>query len=620
MPVSGSQAAPPRQAGQTPQQPQQPPAQTQQPSFRTGTELVVVDVSVVGKDGTPVKGLQAEDFTVRIDGTPRRIASMKFVDQTAAEAAPLPTPGTVAPRPAAPRYSSNESGGGGRLILIVVDEGSIRFGGLRAAAESIDRLLAGFGPSDRIALVTMPGPRMLVDYTSDRARIAAAIKGVTGGAVPEAPAGGVYVSLNEAFLIERGDSTTYNEVVGRECDPQDRSCPVTVQMEAKRIVIDERNRTAEFVSGLRGFLVGLRSIDAPKLVVVFSEGFVSPEAPVELATVGPDAAEARAVIYALRLDRSMFDASRVRRGPITDTFGERQAQTASLDALTDTARGAAFEIIGSAENPFKRLAAEVSGYYLLGVEPEAADRNGQPHQIRVAVKQPGVTLRFRGNFTYRPVVTDEAKLFAGAISSPLSASDLPLRVITFNLADEDPAKVRVLVEAEVDRAQEQDSSAYVGFLLTDEKDKTVLTSGRRMTLSRAETGALSFVGTFSVPPGTYTMRFAAVHDGKVGSVEHHVAARLTPAGAAAGKPPVSPLLLGDLVVMPPLPAQKALTPPFESRVRGDRLVGFSQVYMDPRTKDERTFLFDVVKQEQGPALLSAPGSFDAAAKGRVRTV
>ncbi len=116
------------------------------------------------------------------------------------------------------------------------------------------------------------------------------------------------------------------------------------------------------------------------------------------------------------------------------------------------------------------------------------------------------------------------------------------------------------------------------------------------------------------------MRFAAVHDGQGGSVDHPVAAGLTPAGAATGKPPMSPVLLGDLVVMPPLAPEKPLMLPFEPRVRGDGLVGFTQVLIDHRARVEWKFLFDVVQQEQGAAILRARGTFDLSVKGRAGTV
>src|SRR5262245_6530956 len=53
---------------------------TPQSSFRTGIDLVYVDVSVLDSDRRPVRGLQAADFVVREDGRPRPIAAFSAVD------------------------------------------------------------------------------------------------------------------------------------------------------------------------------------------------------------------------------------------------------------------------------------------------------------------------------------------------------------------------------------------------------------------------------------------------------------------------------------------------------------------------------------------------------------
>jgi hypothetical protein len=64
-PSSGSPAGPPQAV--------QKPTPSEQPRFRASTDLVVVDVSAISRDGTPVRDLQPEDFTVRIDGGTDRV-------------------------------------------------------------------------------------------------------------------------------------------------------------------------------------------------------------------------------------------------------------------------------------------------------------------------------------------------------------------------------------------------------------------------------------------------------------------------------------------------------------------------------------------------------------------
>lgn len=587
-------------------------ADAQQPAFRATTDLVVVDVSVVGKDGEPVRGLQESDFAISIDGKPRRVRTLQFIDQSAALEPPEG-------RPLRP-VSSNAPEARGRLVLILVDEGSLGFGVLPAAAQSIEHLLAGFGPADKVGLVSLPGPRMRVDFTRDRAAIAAAIQQISGGAGASVRLQRVNVAVAEAFAIDRGDPAMIEQVVARECPPSDpmtqRICAQTVGMQAHAVMRNEQNRTSEFVSGLRALLQQLAAVDAPKLVFVLSQGFPDPDAPQAMAACAPFASAARATIFGLRLDRSMVDlSSRAGSAFLLTSNEERAWARASLDALTGAARGDTIEISGSADLPFARLARELSGYYLVGVESEPGDRDGRFHPIKVAVGRPGVTVRSRRGVVARPAVRDEKALVARALESPVTASDVPLRVSTFNLADDDPRRVRVLVVAEVDRQQVSDGQALVGLLFTDEHGKATGDAGRPMALPRAESGALMLIANSSLSPGSYTLKLAVAREGRVGSVEHPVEARLMQP-AVAGGDSASPLQLGELLVMTPASSQR-VAPGLDVRVQGDRVVSLAALGLAP-PHDCFSFVFEIARRESAGALVSTAGTVDPKPKGRAR--
>src|SRR5688572_19738546 len=59
------------------------------PTFRSGVELVTVDVTVLDRQGHPLKGLAPADFVVTVGGQPRRVVSAEFVDVTAARPDPV---------------------------------------------------------------------------------------------------------------------------------------------------------------------------------------------------------------------------------------------------------------------------------------------------------------------------------------------------------------------------------------------------------------------------------------------------------------------------------------------------------------------------------------------------
>src|SRR5688572_23639516 len=73
-------------------------APTLQPRFATKAELVLVDVSVLDRDGRPVADLKAQDFDLIVNGTPRPVHTAQFISTettraSAASAKTTPTSG-----------------------------------------------------------------------------------------------------------------------------------------------------------------------------------------------------------------------------------------------------------------------------------------------------------------------------------------------------------------------------------------------------------------------------------------------------------------------------------------------------------------------------------------------
>src|SRR5262245_28072228 len=134
------------------QDPQQP-----RPTFKSSVDVVPVDVSVVDRSGRPVTDLKASDFTLTVDGKPRRIASAQYIS--------LARPSDDAPQ-APLHFSSNESAAGGRLIAIVIDQGNIGAGSGKVAIDAAKRFVKDLNKSDRVALYTIPGAGPRIDFTS----------------------------------------------------------------------------------------------------------------------------------------------------------------------------------------------------------------------------------------------------------------------------------------------------------------------------------------------------------------------------------------------------------------------------------------------------------------------
>ena len=111
-------------AGQAQTPPAQEPA-PQGPTFRTGVDLIEVDVAVVDQKGQPVENLLPPDFLVKIDGQPRRVVSAEHVriDVEAAR--------REAADPFESLYTTNLKPMNGRQIVLAVDQLGIRFGAAR---------------------------------------------------------------------------------------------------------------------------------------------------------------------------------------------------------------------------------------------------------------------------------------------------------------------------------------------------------------------------------------------------------------------------------------------------------------------------------------------------------
>jgi hypothetical protein len=92
----------------------------QTPSFRSGVEVVTVDVGVVDRQGQPVRGLTPDDFVVTVAGQPRHVVTAEFIDRSAAKLAAAESQNAI--------ISSNEGGGAGRLFAFIVDQNSHELG------------------------------------------------------------------------------------------------------------------------------------------------------------------------------------------------------------------------------------------------------------------------------------------------------------------------------------------------------------------------------------------------------------------------------------------------------------------------------------------------------------
>ena len=142
----------------------------QTPTFKTGVQLVRIDVSVLDGTRQPVRGLQASDFTVLEDGQPRPIRSFQAVDAAAARAKATSAISPIALLPAHNVVTNQVSSDTSRLIFILLDRSIEPERPMIVARQIADAAVDAMAPGDQAAIVTT-GLLVPQNLTSDRARL-----------------------------------------------------------------------------------------------------------------------------------------------------------------------------------------------------------------------------------------------------------------------------------------------------------------------------------------------------------------------------------------------------------------------------------------------------------------
>jgi len=582
-------------------QEQQPPRTT----FKSAVDLVPVDVSVVDRNGRPVSDLGPGDFTLTVDGKPRRIASAQFIaaERTTQEAPPKPI-----------EYTSNADATAGRLIMIVVDANNIGAGRGRAAFEAARRFVGSLNRADRVAFVTLPGSGPQMEFTANHALVQTQLAKVTG--LVNDNLGQKRVGLAEALALERGDTTVQPEMIEREC-PQNFSSPeilagclIQLNAEARQMMAQVRQRTENALLSLRSLLDRLGGSDTPKTVVLISEGLLLGRDYSEVTWVEPRAAAARTSFFVLHLDIPETEAKSRRSSP---SRGEdRELLRDGLDRLAGLAKGNVFRVAGNADFVFQRLSLELSGYYLLSFEPEPGDRDGKSHKIKIDVSRRDLTLRARREFTVGPTGTRSVEEIAVEIlRAPLLATDIPLKLTSYTFQEGDAAKLKVVIVTDIDRSLNPVGQVSVGYMMFDDKGKLVtsqLEKGIDLPID-PQRKTQKHIGGLVIPPGVYTLKVAVIDDaGKRGSVERTFAARIN----GFGQLRASDMVIADNSAR----GANGLPPAVAADFTGGQLHGYLELSSEvPEQLTNATVILEVAQDEAGRALDSTPARFQPVRAG-----
>ena len=580
-------------------------APAEQPTFRTGVDVITVDVGAVDSRGQPVTDLHAPEFTVKIDGQARRVITADLVKYNY-------TPDNGVTRRPAPKqqdfetlYTTNITQAEGRMIMIAVDQMNIRPGAARPILDSAARFLDKLNPSDRVAFVSYPEPGVVVDFTGDHQRVRLAMQKVIG--TQSRFVGRRNIGLIEAIdIAQKGDDRRMQEVTNRECrglvDMALEQCMRDIVDESNSILWTTRRDTEASLRGLRDWLQHLGETEGQKTLILLSEGLVT-DSPADLDDVVRMAMRGRVAVNVLLMDVPRSDAT---QGPLPPTFTEdRELQVRGLNDLASLSRGSIFQVVGTADRAFDRLASEISAYYLLSVEQAPSDRDGRNHRIDVSVQRRGITLRSRQAFVLDPTggrkTPDES--LVESLRSPLGVAGVPLRLTTFIYQDpKTSGKVRIVMAADVGQAGTPPAQYTMGFIVVDDQGRVVASRSDKTRLEPLEgrtNASLSYLDSVVVDPGVYEVRLAAVDaQGRHGSVVRDV---------NAWKMAGEEFTYADLVVNHAATASAGLRPDVEPHVDADGVAAYMELYAASETTfKDISVSFEIADDDSSPALLTIP--------------
>jgi VWFA-related protein len=336
-----------------------PQPQQAQPAFRSGVDLVQVDVSVLDRDRQPIQGLTAADFTVREDVKVRPVEAFSAIDLPAR---PAPS-GATWLRDVAPDVATNAIPRDGRLVVILFDR-TIRNANMPAARLVAQAAVDQLGTAD-LAAVIYTSRGVPQNFTADRRLLQSAIARPFIGMADNDPGNPGECRCGVCTL----ETITHVADALRDV-PQRRKMllfigsrlPVqTTSSECGSIVSDARTKL-------------LRALDVANLTI---HSFDSNA----LETLAPGA------------DVSHPGPSRI---------GEHLQRQGDLAVYPDHTGGRAVMNTNAPADAIPAVFAESRSYYVLGFVPANPKHDGHFHNIKVDVARRDVSVHPRLGY-YAPV-------------------------------------------------------------------------------------------------------------------------------------------------------------------------------------------------------------------------
>jgi len=540
------------------------PQATAPPRFPAGTEVVTVDAVVLDRDGQPVGGLRAADFTVEEDGVVQEITSFEEVDHSADRPPAETTRFALARRTATNADPAQD----GRGFVVVFDELHLDV----AEAQRARKALASFlteklHERDVVALVgTAEGTRWAGRWPEGREALLAVLGRLQARRVGERAADAL--TDYEAMRIDRDNDPLVtdrvlrrfvaNRVITRETRVRGDGPDQGENLETERSQVRARAAQVYLRSAaanettlgvLERSLGALASVRGRKSLVLASGGFVHDLRLPGFRRVVDEARRANVVLYFLDA-RGLVAAPaalQAESGAPTDfndlgaSLQETQEASEGSQSLAADTGGFSLRNTNDLGEGLERIGREASHYYLLGYGPANRKADGRFRAIAVKLARSGLRVRARrGYFAPGGAKTPPETRDAGlqrALDSPFDLAGVPLRTTVHVFGPQGSGHRRVLVTTEADirglafeekGGAARDTLEYM-LVVADRQSGESHRFDRQFAMSfRPETRARYAETWFPVSremdlgPGAYQARVVArdANSGRVGSLSY----------------------------------------------------------------------------------------------------
>lgn len=471
-------------------------AEQQKPQTRTperGADLLSIQFAVVSPDGTPIPDLRPDEVSIRIGGAARPIRSLQLISvqgktSEASDVIVLPPP-----------FGSNSFSGGGRTLVLAIDEDSFRPGREGPLRQATDALVANLGPDDRVALVTTPFGGIRLPFTTDHSRLTRSLSQVVGQA--SATETGSEMACRTRRTLEA--LSAFLETIGV------REEPMTVMFVTSALAAPRRDAVSALAPGMCELQESL------------------------FRRVATAAGAARARFYVIRPGDAPDRGSSVQR----ETAIGSDNPVAGIEHLVGVTDGKLLALTGSSGTALARVALETSAYYLATVDTHRNDHNGRSQELDVRVARKGVELRSQPHISF---ATDPAtaKLSRPSIRDMMTTlrvfRDLPLRAAGFPALAAEGQNIRIITLAEPIEPGTKLESLTAALFNQDGK------LAGQWTATSEELQRTPVMGAMSASPGAYRLRVAAIDStGRSGTADYDLTAEIVRSG---------PLRLSSLIL------------------------------------------------------------------------